>query len=145
MNEQQPPSSPPPSQPPPPSPPPAQSTGMDPRLAGLLAYIVPPITGIIFILIEKTNRVVRWHAAQSIVFGVAWIALWIVFMILSTVLSMVVPILGSIIGLLIWIVLFIGGFVLWVICLIKGYSGEMWRMPVLAPYADKVMGSNIGT
>ena len=46
-----------------------QSSGMDPKLAGLLAYLIPPITGIIFFIIEKTNRVVRWHAAQSIVFG----------------------------------------------------------------------------
>jgi uncharacterized membrane protein len=27
------------------------------------------------------------------------------------------------------------------VCLIKGYSGQMWRMPVLAPYADKVLAS----
>ena len=49
----------------------SDTTGMDPRLAGLLSYLVPPITGIIFYLIEKRNAVVRWHAAQSIVFGVA--------------------------------------------------------------------------
>lgn len=129
-------------QPPPPQS--APSSGLDPKLAGLLAYLFPPITGIIFILIEKTNRVVRWHAAQSIVFGVAWVALWILFTILSMVLSTVIPVIGSILSLLIWVVLFIGGFVLWVICLIKGYSGEMWRMPILAPYADKVTASNMG-
>ncbi|HUP01793.1 MAG TPA: DUF4870 domain-containing protein [Gemmatimonadota bacterium] len=117
-----------------------ETTGMDPRLAGLLAYLVPPITGIIFYLIEKRQAVVRWHAAQSIVFGVAWIVLWIVFSVLSMVLS-TIPILGWIITLLIWVVLFIGGLVLWVICLIKGYSGEIWRMPFLAQYADRIYGS----
>lgn len=118
-----------------------QSSGMDPRLAGLLAYLVPPITGIIFFLIEKSNQVVRWHAAQSIVFGIAWIVLWVVFTIVSMVLSAVIPIIGTIIGFLIWIVLFLGGLVLWVVCLIKGYSGQIWRMPGIAPYADKLMGS----
>lgn len=117
---------------------------MDPKLAGLLAYIIPPITGIVFLLIEKANPVVRWHAAQSIVFGVVWIVLWIVLVILSMILSAVIPVLGSIAGFLITVVVWLGGFVLWVICLIKGYSGEKWRMPVLAPYADKVASSNIG-
>ena len=121
---------------PPPSPP--QSSGMDPKLAGLLAYIVPPITGIVFLLIEKANPVVRWHAAQSTAFGVAWIVLWVVFTVLSMVLSVIVPLIGTVISLLIWVVIFIGGFVLWVICLIKGYSGEMWRMPLIAPLADKI-------
>jgi len=118
-----------------------QSSGMDPKLAGLLAYLVPPITGIIFFLIEKTNQVVRWHAAQSIVFGIAWIVLWIALTVLSMVLTAILPIIGAIIGFLIWIVVFLGGLVLWVVCLIKGYSGQMWRMPVIAPYADRLMGS----
>lgn len=125
-------------------PPPAQSSGLDPKLAGLLAYLVPPITGIIFLLIEKRNRVVRWHSAQSIVFGIAWIVLWVVFTVLSTILSAVIPLLGAIGSILIWLILALGGFVLWVICLIKGYSGEMWRMPVAAPYADKILASDIG-
>lgn len=124
--------------------PPAGSSGMDPKLAGLLAYIIPPITGIVFLLIEKSNSVVRWHAAQSIVFGVVWIVLWVVFTILSTILGTVIPIIGWVISLVVWLVLALGGFVLWVVCLIKGYSGEKWRMPVLAAYADKVVSSDIG-
>lgn len=118
-----------------------QSSGMDPKLAGLLAYLIPPITGIVFFIIEKSNRVVRWHAAQSIVFGVAWIVIWVLFSVLSMILSAIIPIIGTIISLLVWVVVFLGGFVLWIVCLIKGYSGQMWRMPLIAPWADKVMGS----
>lgn len=116
----------------------SDTTGMDPRLAGLLSYLVPPITGIIFFLIEKRNAVVRWHAAQSIVFGVAWVAVWVALTILGF-----IPVLGWFTWLL-TIPLAIAGFILWVVCLIKGYSGQMWRMPVLAPYADKVMASGGG-
>jgi len=128
----------------PPTPPTAQSSGMDPKLAGLLAYVIPPITGIVFLLIEKTNDVVRWHAAQSIVFGVAWIVMWIILMVLSTVLSSVIPVIGWVISMIIYLVVWLGGLVLWVICLIKGYSGTKWRMPLLAPYADKVVASGAG-
>lgn len=118
----------------------SETTGMDPKLAGLLAYLVPPITGIVFLLIEKRQAVVRWHAAQSIVFGVAWIALWIGATILSMVLS-AIPIVGWLIGILLWLVLGLGGFLLWILCLIKGYSGQMWRMPFLAQFADRIYGS----
>lgn len=113
----------------------SDSTGMDPRLAGLLSYLVPPITGIIFFLIEKRDDVVRWHAAQSIVFGVAWIVIWVAFMVLT-----MIPVLGWLVWLL-GIPLGIAAFILWIFCLIKGYSGQKWRMPVLAPYADKVVAS----
>jgi len=123
----------------PPPQPAAQSSGMDPKLAGLLAYVIPPITGIVFLLIEKVNPVVRWHAAQSIVFGIAWILLWVAFSVLSMVVAAVVPVVGMIVSLLIWLVIFVGGFVLWVICLIKGYSGKIWRMPLLAQFADKLV------
>lgn len=112
-----------------------ETTGMDPRLAGLLSYLIPPITGIIFFLIEKRDAVVRWHAAQSIVFGIAWVVVWIGFTVLSF-----IPVLGWFVWLL-WIPLFIVGFIVWIFCLIKGYSGEKWRMPVLAPYADKIIAS----
>lgn len=116
----------------------AETTGMDPKLAGLLAYLVPPITGIIFFLIEKKEAVVRWHAAQSIVFGIVWVVLWVVFTVLSMLLSTVIPIIGTVLSFLLWVVLAIGGFILWILCLIKGYSGQMWRMPFLATYADRI-------
>ena len=122
-----------------------QSSGMDPKLAGLLAYLIPPITGIIFFLIEKSNQVVRWHAAQSIVFGVAWIVLWIALTVLSMVLSAIIPIIGTIIGFLVTFVVFIGGVILWIVCLIKGYSGTMWRMPFVALFADKILGAGPAT
>ena len=43
------------------------STGMEQNLAGLLCYVLGWITGIIFLLLEKDNRFVRFHAIQSIV------------------------------------------------------------------------------
>lgn len=115
------------------------SSDLDPRLAGLLAYLIPPITGIVFLLVEKKNEVVRWHAAQSTVFGIAWIIAWVVITVFGTVLSTVVPILGAIVAALVWLVLVVGAFVLWLVCLIKGYSGEKWRMPMLAQFADRVV------
>lgn len=132
--------------PPPATPPPAgssgqaTSTGLDPKLAGLLCYVLGIVTGIIFFLIEKSNPVVRFHAAQSIVFSVATIVLWIAFFIISIVLyqiSWTVANLFNLLTLLVWL----GLFIVWVVLLIKGYSGQKWKLPMLGDMAEKLAGS----
>ena len=50
------------------------STGINPTVAGLLCYLLGFVTGIIFLVLEKENRFVRFHAMQSIfVFGFLFI------------------------------------------------------------------------
>lgn len=137
MNDQNAPQTPPP---PPGQRPPAAgqtSTGLDPKLAGLLCYILGIITGLIFFLIEKSNDVVRFHAAQSIVFSGSVIVLWIVLAILGMIIATVSWPLGSlysILTLLVWL----GLFVVWVILLIKGYSGAKWKLPFLGDIAERM-------
>jgi len=38
------------------------STGIQPNVAALLSYVLGVITGIIFYLLEKENKFVRFHA-----------------------------------------------------------------------------------
>lgn len=46
------------------------SLGFPQNVAGALCYLLGPVTGIIFLLLEKKNRFIRFHALQStIVFG----------------------------------------------------------------------------
>lgn len=138
-----------PSTPPPPgseeSRPAAQptSTGLDPQLAGLLCYILSPLTGIVFFLIEKANSVIRFHAAQSIVFGVAAIIVWIAIAILSYLFYQIAWSLGSLFTLLQTLV-GIGLFVVWVLLLIKGYSGQRWKLPVIGDMAERLAASQAG-
>ena len=128
-----------------PPPPPGQrppaasqsSTGLDPKLAGLLCYILGIITGLIFFLIEKSNDVVRFHAAQSILFSGSMIVLWIILTILQFVVMAISFSLGSIFSLL-TMLLGLAVFVLWVVLLIKGYSGEKWKLPVIGDMAERM-------
>ena len=43
------------------------STGLDENVAGLLCYVATWITGIIFFVIEKDSKFVKFHAMQSII------------------------------------------------------------------------------
>lgn len=106
--------------------------GIDPKLAGLLAYLLGVISGLIIFLIEKNHQEVRYHAAQSIIVSVALIAANIVVGIVS-----LVPVLGWIVGLLGSLVLGLGGLVLWLYLMIQGYQLNHVRLPVAGDMAEQ--------
>jgi uncharacterized membrane protein len=101
------------------------STGMQPNLEALLCYLLGFISGIVFYVIEKENKFVRFHAMQSIVtFGF----LFVVGMFLG-----IIPLLGWVL----WYVLAIFEFVLWIILMLKAYNGELYKLPVAGDMAEK--------
>jgi uncharacterized membrane protein len=120
--------------------PPASGSGLEPNVAGALSYLFMPLTGILFLLLEKERPTVRFHAAQSTVIGVAAIGVWIVASILSAILAMI-PILGWLAAVAIWMVLGLGGLVLWLVLMIRAYKGEEWHVPVAADYAQKLLAT----
>jgi uncharacterized membrane protein len=101
------------------------SLGMEQNIEGLLCYVLGWITGIIFLLLEKENKFVRFHAIQSIVvFG----AITVVDLILSF-----IPVIG-------WILIYILGaltFILWIVLMVKAYQGQMYKLPVAGDIAEK--------
>ena len=66
-----------------------------------------------------------------------WIVLWIVLMILQFVVMAISFSLGSIFSLL-TMLLGLGVFVVWVVLLIKGYSGTKWKLPILGDMAERM-------
>ncbi len=101
------------------------STGLQENIASFLCYLAGWITGLIFILIEKENKTVRFHAVQSIVvFG----ALSVLQIVLSF-----IPVIGW--GLL--MIINLAALVLWIVLMVKAYQGQMLRLPIAADIADK--------
>lgn len=100
------------------------SLNLDQNVASLLCYLGGWITGLIFYLLEKENKVVRFHAMQSLItFG----GLTIVSFILGF-----IPIIG-----IITIPLWILGVVLWIVLMVKAYQGEYFKLPVVGDIAEK--------
>jgi len=112
------------------------------NVAGLLAYVLGFITGIIFLVLEPYNKdkFVRFHAFQSIFFNVAMIVFWIAYTIVSTVLGVVsFGILGiamAILGLLV----FLGILVYWVFLMYKAYNNEKYMIPYIGKLAAQQAG-----
>lgn len=116
-----------------------QGTGLAPNIASLLCYICSPITGIVFLLIEKENKDVKFHAWQSLVFGIAYIAVVILLEILAAIMGLLASVLGIIIGFFIPLVM-LAAFIIWIVCLVKAYQGDRWRIPVIGDFAAKKAG-----
>ncbi|HHU19679.1 MAG TPA: DUF4870 domain-containing protein [Bacilli bacterium] len=101
------------------------SSGMEQNLAGMLSYLVGFVTGIIFLLIEKENKFVRYHAIQSIGLSVALILIY-------TVLSFI-PFIGWLIGLLLSpVTMILVVYVMW-----QAYQNKYFKLPIISQIAEE--------
>jgi uncharacterized membrane protein len=130
------------------NPPPVQttksSTGLDENVAALLSYVFGWLSGLIFFLIEKDSRLVRFHAMQSLLFNVlvaiVAIVLWVVAFVVLIVSTQLPSIVGSLVSLLmtlIWVVFCIGILIAWVLCLIKAFQSQYFKLPIIGNFAEK--------
>lgn len=115
------------------------STGLPANVAGALAYVLGPITGVLFFVLEKDNRFVRFHAAQSIVVWVAYIVIGFVLGMLSAVLAFI-PIIGWLIGMLVSFGWGLLGFALWLWLMWQAFQGNEWEVPFAGVFARRMVG-----
>jgi uncharacterized membrane protein len=120
------------------------STGLDENVAALLSYIFTWVSGLIFFVMEKDSRLVRFHSMQAILLGatvtVIFIGLWIISFILGIIVGQVSGLLGVLVSgitFLLGLVFFIAAVIGWIMCLIKAYGGQYFKLPVLGQFAEK--------
>ncbi len=90
----------------------------------LLTYVFGWITGLIFLLTEKDDQFIRFHAAQSvIVFGGLNIITFI-------------PILGALLSILIMPL----ALILWILLMVKAYQNEKFMLPMIGEWAEQLQG-----
>lgn len=112
------------------------STGLAPNLAGALAYVLGPLTGILFLVLEKDNRFVRFHAMQSVVVGGGLIIASIGLSIVSSVLAFI-PVLGWIIALAAGLGLAVLSLLLWILLMVRAFQGREWEAPLVGGVARR--------
>ncbi len=117
-------------------------SGLSENTAALLSYVLGWLTGLIFLLIDK-RPYVRFHAAQSLVtfgalsiarivlgliFGVGW---WFGAHAGMRHFGLGLPLL-SLLALL--------TFVLWILCMVKAYQGQWFKLPLAGDIAENIAG-----
>lgn len=120
------------------------STGLDENVAALLSYLFNWVSGLIFFLIEKDSRLVRFHAMQSILLSataiVVGIVLYIAWIVLTIALAMVSEVLGSLVGLVVGLLIFVfwvGVVIAFILCMVKAYQKQYFKLPVIGNFAEK--------
>jgi uncharacterized membrane protein len=101
------------------------SMNLEENVAGALCYVLGWLTGIIFYILEKDNKFVRFHAMQSII---VFLPLFIITLIFQW-----IPFIGWIISGLIGLLML----VLWLVLMLKAYQGEKFKLPVVGDIAEK--------
>lgn len=96
------------------------------NLKSTLCYALGWITGIIFLVLEKENKQVRFHAIQSII---TFLSINI-----ATVILGIFPVIGPVLCAL----LGIAGFILWIVLLVKTYQGEKFIVPFAGEMAERI-------
>ena len=108
------------------------STGLDANVAAGIAYILTWLTGLIFYLIEKESRFVRFHAMQAILLGAAFFVVMIVMRILGA-----IPLIGFVAGLA-SIVIWLAFLAIWIYCLVMAFTGKDFKLPVIGDIAANI-------
>jgi uncharacterized membrane protein len=104
------------------------STGLDANVAAALSYLVGFVTGIIFLLVEKEDKFVRFHAMQSTLVFAGIVGV--------DILLQLVPILGALV--VVFIVIPVSA-ILWLLLMFKAYQGEEFKLPLVGQMAaDRV-------
>ncbi|MCB1216231.1 hypothetical protein KDL44_02495 [bacterium] len=91
------------------------STGMEPNVAAGIACI-HWILGLVFFLMEKESRFVRFYAFQAMILSLSM-------------LLVAIPVVGWIYGVV--------ALVFWVIMIINAFQGKIYKVPVLGEMAMK--------
>jgi uncharacterized membrane protein len=103
--------------------------GLEENVASAACYVLVWVTGIIFFLVEKENKTVRFHAMQSILtflpftiliwilsaifMGIFWFGMWWIISLIELVM-----------------------FLLWLFLMYKAYTGQKFKVPVVGDIAE---------
>jgi uncharacterized membrane protein len=124
--------------------------GLDSNVGALICYLgnlvcyLGLIYSIIVIVQDKTNKLVRFHAFQSILLTLAPIVVLVIYFILAAIGVAIDSAIGvpifSIIAMILYFVLmiaFIAMFVFMIIAAIKAFNGQIYKIPIIGNLADK--------
>lgn len=100
--------------------------GLDKNVEGLLCYVLGFISGIFFLVTEKKDKFIRFHAMQStILFGILFIAHLVFTGIFFWSFYLIITLLQLVI------------FILWLFLMYKAYQGEKYKFPIVGDIAEK--------
>lgn len=99
--------------------------GLSENIVAVLCYAFGWLGGIIFLILEKENRFIKFHALQSL-------ATFLMLFIISIIANFI-PFLGGFIAMLITPI----SVLLWLFLMYKAYQGEKYKLPLIGNWVER--------
>jgi len=109
------------------------TTGLEPKVAVLLAYLFSWLGGLIILLLEKENKFVKWNALQALILGIVEM---IAIIGISVILGLIPYIGWFFFSWLGWVIAGLA-WVLAIVAIIMAFQGKTFRIPGVAKLTDK--------
>ncbi len=103
-------------------------TGLDENVEAMLCYVVFWATGLLFLILERENKFVRFHAAQSLA---TFLPLFVIWILLAW-----IPIVGTIVSFVVRLL----ALVLWLLLMFKAFQGRRFKLPWAGDIAERQIG-----
>jgi uncharacterized membrane protein len=113
------------------------TSGLEPKIAAGICCIFPIVGSIIFLVLEKKDKFVRFWAMQSLLLGAMAFVVGILLTIAQVILGHM-PFVGGLMTILLgaayWIFR-LGWLVVYIISIVKAFSKQEWEIPFLGKIA----------
>jgi len=109
------------------------STGLDPKVANLLAYFFSWLGGLIIWLMEKENRFVKWNALQALILGIVEV---VCILVISFILGLIPYIGWFFFSWLGWVLAGVA-WIFAIIAIVMGFQSKTFRIPGISSLTDK--------
>ena len=116
------------------------STGLAPNVAAGFSYLAWWVSGLLFYLVERENRFVKFHAAQALVgLGALFGAGFLLFIVALASLFVSAGAFKIFIYLsyAVWLV----GIIAWAVCVVRAWKGEEFELPWAGQVARRMSAS----
>lgn len=118
------------------------SLGLESNVGALLCYLgnivccLGVILSIVFLVTEKENRFVKFHALQSLFLVAVYVVLAIVVQVLSMILSVAgLDFIAFFVSWGLWFILAFIFLLLWILAGVKAYGGQWYKLPFIGDLA----------
>jgi uncharacterized membrane protein len=126
------------------------SLGLESNVGAMLCYIanflccLGVVLAVVFLITEKENRFVKFHAVQSLFLALAQIAMGIVVGILGLLVTLVLDMIhmsffGWLLVLGLRLIIFFIFIAIWIFAGIKAYGGQWYKLPFIGEFAWNIV------
>ncbi|MGV3532421.1 MAG: DUF4870 domain-containing protein [Chthoniobacteraceae bacterium] len=117
----------------------SESTGLPANIAAALSCIFTLVGGVVFLVLERKDRFVRFYSMQSIILGTVALLVWISVEVVDFIFRHI-PLIG---GLLHWLLYALNSVfsLVWIavylIVIVQAFRGKEWQIPYLGKLARR--------